>query len=121
LLCYLTNVLQIAVGGCEYHEPDDPGNLEFDWLEVQLKLFRQQGMQVYYMVILFSPFLTSLAGLDKWACITISKKLLSRMCQYPCNIVYKYNLIVFYEKYIRYVELSLRFQDTILGHLFGVS
>lgn len=24
-------------------------------------------------------------------------------------------------KYVRYVELSLRFQDTILGHLFGVS
>lgn len=24
-------------------------------------------------------------------------------------------------QYVRYVELSLRFQDTILGHLFGVS
>jgi hypothetical protein len=24
-------------------------------------------------------------------------------------------------KYVRYVELSLRFQDTILGHLYGVS
>jgi hypothetical protein len=25
------------------------------------------------------------------------------------------------KQYVRYVELSLRFQDTILGHLFGVS
>ena len=24
-------------------------------------------------------------------------------------------------QYVRYVELSLRFQDTILGHLYGVS
>lgn len=24
-------------------------------------------------------------------------------------------------KYVRYVDLSLRFQDTILGHLYGVS
>jgi hypothetical protein len=24
-------------------------------------------------------------------------------------------------KFVRYVELSLRFQDTILGHLYGVS
>lgn len=23
-------------------------------------------------------------------------------------------------KYVRYVELALRFQDTILGHLYGV-
>jgi len=36
-----------AVGGCEYREPDDPGNLQFDWLEVQLKMFRQRGMQVW--------------------------------------------------------------------------
>lgn len=46
-LRYLANVLQIAVGGCEYREPDDPGNLEFDWLEVQLKSFRQRGVQVH--------------------------------------------------------------------------
>lgn len=40
----------------------------------------------------------------------------------PGNIVYKSILIIiFREKYVRYVELSLRFQDTILGHLFGVS
>jgi endopolyphosphatase len=40
-----------AVGGCEYREPDDPGNLEFDWLEVQLKVFRQRGMQVPCTII----------------------------------------------------------------------
>jgi hypothetical protein len=82
-LRYLANVLQIAVGGCEYREPDDPGNLEFDWLEVQLKSFRQRGMQVLCMIISSRPFLTVLTGLDDWARTTVSKELLSRMCQYP--------------------------------------
>ena len=36
----------IAVEGCEYNDPDDPGNLEFDWLEVQLESFRDRHMQV---------------------------------------------------------------------------
>lgn len=35
-----------AVGGCEQGDPDDPGNLQFDWLEVQLARFRSRGMQV---------------------------------------------------------------------------
>jgi endopolyphosphatase len=73
-----------AVGGCEYREPDDPGNLEFDWLEVQLKVFRQRGMQVW---------------------------ITGHVPPSPGNY--------FPECYVRYVELSLRFQDTILGHLFG--
>ncbi|KAJ7276413.1 hypothetical protein B0H12DRAFT_1085257 [Mycena haematopus] len=55
-----------AVGGCVFKDREDAGNLEFDWLEVQLKGFRARGMQ-----------------------------------------------------YVRYVELALRFQDTIVGHLFG--
>ena len=36
----------VAVGGCEYHEPHDPGNLQLDWLEVQLEIFRERGMHV---------------------------------------------------------------------------
>jgi hypothetical protein len=40
------HVCLIVVGGCEYLEPNDPGNLQFDWLEVQLKMFRKRGMQV---------------------------------------------------------------------------
>ena len=36
----------VAVGGCEFKDRDDPGNLELDWLEVQLKLFRERGMHV---------------------------------------------------------------------------
>lgn len=35
-----------AVGGCEYTDAEDPGNLEFDWLEVQLDRYRDRGMQV---------------------------------------------------------------------------
>ena len=35
-----------AVGGCEAHDATDPGNLQLDWLEVQLQAFRSRGMQV---------------------------------------------------------------------------
>ena len=35
-----------AVGGCEQGDPADPGNLQFDWLAVQLARFRSRGMQV---------------------------------------------------------------------------
>ncbi|KAG8801947.1 Endopolyphosphatase, partial [Serendipita sp. 399] len=38
-----------AVGGCEYHAPNDPGNQQFDWLDVQLQQFRDRGMQVILM------------------------------------------------------------------------
>ncbi|KAH9943409.1 uncharacterized protein BXZ73DRAFT_97450 [Epithele typhae] len=73
-----------AVGGCKYSDPQDPGNLQFDWLEVQLQMFRERNMQVW------------LSGHVP-----------------PSSRNY------FPECYVRYVELSLRFQDTIVGHLFG--
>ncbi|KAJ7095396.1 endopolyphosphatase [Mycena belliarum] len=73
-----------AVGGCEFKDRDDAGNLEFDWLEVQLKGFRDRGMQVW------------ISG---------------HVPPSPGNY--------FPECYVRYVELALRFQDTILGHLYG--
>jgi len=73
-----------AVGGCEFNDRDDPGNLQFDWLAVQLKSFRSRNMQVW------------LSG---------------HVPPSPGNF--------FPECYVRYVELSLRFQDTILGHLYG--
>ncbi|KAJ7890789.1 Metallo-dependent phosphatase-like protein [Mycena leptocephala] len=69
-----------AVGGCEFKDRDDAGNLQFDWLEVQLKGFRARGC--------------------KW-----------HVPPSPGNY--------FPECYVRYVELALRFQDTILGHLYG--
>ncbi len=49
LSCF-PHVCQIAVGGCEYREPDDPGNLQFDWLEVQLKMYRKRGVQVHISI-----------------------------------------------------------------------
>ncbi|KAL0950019.1 hypothetical protein HGRIS_010027 [Hohenbuehelia grisea] len=73
-----------AVGGCQYLDRDDPGNLQFDWLEVQLTMFRERNMQVW------------LSG---------------HVPPSPGNY--------FPECYVRYAELALRFQDTILGHLFG--
>ncbi|PPQ94043.1 hypothetical protein CVT25_009891 [Psilocybe cyanescens] len=73
-----------VVSGCTYTEPDDPGNLQIDWLEVQLQMYRDRGMQVW------------ISG---------------HVPPSPGNY--------FPECYVRYVELALRFQDTILGHLYG--
>ncbi|KAL0070755.1 Endopolyphosphatase [Marasmius tenuissimus] len=73
-----------AVNGCPYSEPNDPGNLQLDWLEVQLKMFRERGLQV-------------------WLTGHVPP---SRGNYFP-------------ECYVRYVDLSLRYQDTIVGHLFG--
>ncbi|KAF8812426.1 hypothetical protein BYT27DRAFT_6418082 [Phlegmacium glaucopus] len=73
-----------VITGCPYKEPNDPGNLQLDWLEVQLNMYRKRGIQVW------------MSG---------------HVPPTPGNY--------FPECYIRYVELALRFQDTILGHLFG--
>ncbi|KAF8739244.1 hypothetical protein AX14_010407 [Amanita brunnescens Koide BX004] len=73
-----------AVSGCPYDEPEDPGNLEFDWLEAKLARYRERGMQVW---------------------------MIGHVPPSPGNY--------FPECYVRYVDLSLRFQDTILGHLYG--
>ncbi|TFK75900.1 endopolyphosphatase [Pluteus cervinus] len=75
-----------AVGGCLFKEPDDPGNLQFDWLGVQLKSYRNRGLH-------------------------IDNQKLGHVPPSPGNY--------FPECYVRYAELALRFQDTILGHLFG--
>uniref|UniRef100_A0A0W0FJR2 Uncharacterized protein n=1 Tax=Moniliophthora roreri TaxID=221103 RepID=A0A0W0FJR2_MONRR len=73
-----------AVDGCPYTEPNDPGNLQLDWLEVQLKIFRERRMQV-------------------WLTGHVPP---SRGNYFP-------------ECYVRYTDLALRYQDTIVGHLFG--
>ncbi|KAH9482671.1 Endopolyphosphatase [Psilocybe cubensis] len=76
--------IPIVVSGCAYTEPNDPGNLQIDWLEVQLQMYHDRGMQV-------------------WISGHVPP---SRGNYFP-------------ECYVRYVELALRFQDTILGHLYG--
>ncbi|KAI0092667.1 Metallo-dependent phosphatase-like protein [Irpex rosettiformis] len=73
-----------GVAGCDPKDREDPGNLQFDWLEVQLSQFRSRGLQVW---------------------ITGHVPPSARNYHTEC--------------YIRYVELSLRYQDTILGHLYG--
>ncbi|KAG2056419.1 hypothetical protein BDR06DRAFT_970153 [Suillus hirtellus] len=73
-----------AVRGCLVGDASDPGNLQFDWLEEQLEMFRARQMQV-------------------WVTGHIP----------PSDYHY------FPECYYRYAELSLRYQDIILGSLFG--
>lgn len=34
------------MNGCPYRDRKDAGNLELDWLEVQLKMYRDRNMQV---------------------------------------------------------------------------
>ncbi|KAL1702321.1 Metallo-dependent phosphatase-like protein [Schizophyllum commune] len=74
-----------AVGGCEFGDHTDPGNLELDWLAVQLQGFRDRGMHLMRCIGHVPPS--------------------------PGNF--------FPECHVRYTELSLRYQDTILGHLYG--
>ncbi|KAI5124972.1 hypothetical protein M0805_007398 [Coniferiporia weirii] len=73
-----------AVGGCAYTKADDPGNVHFDWLEDQLDLYRERGMQVW------------LSG---------------HVPPSPGNY--------FPGCFVRYADIVLRYQDTILGQLFG--
>ncbi|KDN50962.1 hypothetical protein RSAG8_00591, partial [Rhizoctonia solani AG-8 WAC10335] len=72
-----------AVDGCP-KKGNDPGTLELDWLEIQLKIYRSRKMQVW---------LTGHVA--------------------PTEDDY------FPRCFARYGELALRYQDTILGHLFG--
>jgi hypothetical protein len=37
---------RLVVSGCPFTEPNDPGNLQIDWMEVQLEMYRKRGMQV---------------------------------------------------------------------------
>ena len=43
---WLTPFHRPAVGGCEYKQPNDPGNLQLDWLDVQLGVLRDKGIKV---------------------------------------------------------------------------
>ncbi|KAG8970624.1 Endopolyphosphatase [Tulasnella sp. 425] len=74
-----------AVDGCpEKKGTDDPGRLQLNWLEVQLRQFRKRKMQVW-IIGHVPPTMGN---------------------YYP-------------ECYLGYGQLALRFQDTIVGHIFG--
>jgi hypothetical protein len=49
------NLAVTAVGGCEWSDRNDAGNLEFDWLEVELSSFRSRGMYVSCQGEKFQP------------------------------------------------------------------
>ncbi|CAE6454211.1 unnamed protein product [Rhizoctonia solani] len=78
-----------AVDGCP-KKSNDPGTLELDWLEIQLKLYRSRKMQA-------SPY-------DHHVWLTGHVA--------PTEDYFP-------RCFARYGELALRYQDTILGHLFG--
>jgi len=47
-LCFCVHACTV-VSGCPYKNRNDPGNLQFDWLEVQLDTYRKEGLQVRMM------------------------------------------------------------------------
>lgn len=55
-----------AVSGCPYKERNDPGNLELDWLEVQLEMYRKRGMQVITTVFVKFNGLDYVIHLKVW-------------------------------------------------------
>lgn len=63
----MANIDNLAVDGCDFHNEDDPGNLQFDWLEVQLKMYRERDMQVSDVDV-SAVFIIKddLSGLDYW-------------------------------------------------------
>lgn len=70
-----------AVGGCSYNEPNDPGNLQFTWLEDQLISYRERQMQVRSKVNSLTLYHSKMIfiGMDNRSCSTL--KLLPRMCR----------------------------------------
>ena len=70
----------IAVGGCDPKDPEDPGNLQLDWLEVQLTMFRRRGMQVCAFPLTdvqlvcgpLDAHVYVFVGVDIGACATVS-------------------------------------------------
>ena len=72
-----------AVGGCEVNDPEDPGNLQLDWLEVQLATFRSRGMQVTCLLTIRRHhfgcwrYLTiwAFAGVDQWSRTAVREQL----------------------------------------------
>jgi len=86
-----------VVDGCR-DRSNDPGALQMDWLEVQLAGFRERGMQVW-----------------------MSGHVPPHMGVYFDNCCKSYPLVLDRRLMIdlRYGDLALRYQDTIVGHLFG--
>jgi hypothetical protein len=64
----------IAVDGCK-DGSDEPGALEFDWLEVQLDSFRERGMQV------------SQCDMSIGLCL-IASSIFTGMAYRPCSTAY---------------------------------
>ncbi|KAJ7433853.1 hypothetical protein B0H11DRAFT_2120644 [Mycena galericulata] len=90
-------------GVCEFKDREDAGNLEFDWLEVQLKGFRARGCNSRQVWITGN--------------VPPSPGIISRNAYLVCLGALLQKADPDWQ-YFRYVELALRFQDTILGHLF---
>jgi len=86
-----------VVDGCRDHS-NDPGALQMDWLEVQLMEYRERGMQVW-----LTGHVPPHMGHYFDNCCK-----LNAASSGPADW-----------KDLRYGDLALRYQDTIVGHLYG--
>ncbi|CAE6523142.1 unnamed protein product [Rhizoctonia solani] len=100
-----------AVDGCP-KKGNDPGSLEFDWLEVQLKIYRSRKMQAS----LHDHHVATRINTDSWCNGAFP---LHRLQLAWLRAVVSTLGDYFPRCFARYGELALRYQDTILGHLFG--
>jgi endopolyphosphatase len=86
-----------VVDGCQDHS-NDPGALQMDWLEVQLMEYRERGMQVW-LTGHVPPHMGHY--FDNCCKLSLSRRPSSSRPD------------------LRYGDLALRYQDTIVGHLYG--
>ena len=91
------------MNGCPYRDREDAGNLELDWLEVQLKMYRDRNMQVCVLkldwiehVDIKSGRCTSRVGVTSEcrsikadrrgrSCSTVSRNVFSGVCEFQFN------------------------------------
>ena len=51
----MIGMITSAVEGCKRNDAEDPGTLEFEWVEAQLDRFRGRNMQVRIVLTLVAP------------------------------------------------------------------
>ena len=74
--CLGSFVHAVVVNGCPYDDPEDPGNLQLDWLEVQLESFQERGMVAYVTGEQVSGAARASLMSNRRTCATLTGKLL---------------------------------------------
>lgn len=103
------------VDGCK-DRSSDPGAKEMDWLDVQLSEFRDRGMQVWMSGHVPPHMGHYFDNCCEFSLFWLRSFRMPHCCAFFQNVVPAdwSNVLD-----LRYGDLALRYQDTIVGHLFG--